>query len=119
MSDIDLDTDKLKSKARRGDLKEYYETIERELDYKIGIGTRMNKSKGPIFFLEVIISFCEGDGKLDIGRVREKLNVIEEFEGMRYYVRCDKDNFIVCEKEVIEADILDEYNKSKRILVSL
>ena len=50
LSDNRLDTNKLKSKASVDDLKEYYETIERRLDYKIGMGTRINKQKGPLFF---------------------------------------------------------------------
>jgi len=116
LSDNRLDTNKLKSKASVDDLKEYYETIERRLDYKIGMGTRINKQKGPLFFLEVVISFCEGDGELDIGNLRGKLRMLEEFEKMGYSLRCDKDNFIICEKDVLEADIHEEYNKSKNIL---
>ncbi len=118
-SEIEIDTQRLKSKAKLDDIKESYETIEQALNYKIGVGTRMDQQKDNLFFLEVVISLCEYDDDLEIESLRGKLGVLKGFEKLGYTVRMEEDNSIICEKDVLEANIYEEYKKSKIILDDL
>ena len=104
-----IDTSRLKKKANVTELGEAYETLERSKEYRVGAGIRTNRSEKVHFFLEIVIPLCDEDSRFDIGRLRSKLGVLEDFEDVGYSLRCEKDNSVICEKCIREDELEDEY----------
>ncbi len=115
MSANKIDTKRLRKKAMLEDFLESYETIIRKKDYKVGAGVRISDPKESLFFLEIVAPLCEEGERLNIKRLRRRLDVLEKIEGEGYTIRCDKD-FIVCEKSIPEIDLEKEYMRLVHIL---
>ncbi len=113
-----IDADVLTEKARSDDLKESFETLKREIDYKIGIGARAQNNDARLF-LEIIVLLCSEGEELDIEGLKERLTVLGGFEDSGYVLRCEKDNSIICEKEIAESEIEREYQEADRRLKAL
>lgn len=114
---LELDTGKLVEKAQCHELKEYFETIDRKNCYKIGAGARMDKR--PIFFLEIVVSLRGEDTDLDFVSLEERLSVLKEFEMFGYTLKWGEDNSIICEKNLTESELKEEYEKLFSLLKDL
>ncbi len=108
-SDVKIDTPKLKRKVNSTELGEAYETVWRGEHYKIGAGARKEEPKEMMFFLEVVISLCQEDGDLKLEKLKTEVGLLEKLNSSGYALRCEKDNSIICEKEVSESEVEKEY----------
>jgi len=115
-SNLKIDTSKLREKANYDELKEAYETVDRKDHYRIGAGVRMEKPEQMTFFLEVVIPLCGKDCDLTLNELKSKIALLEKFENSGYSFRCEKDNSIICEKNISESEIEDEYKRSEKLL---
>ncbi len=115
-SNLKIDTSKLREKANNDELKEAYETVERMDNYKIGAGARIEKPEQMTFFLEVVIPLCGENGDLEMIGLKTKMALLEKLESSGYSLRCEKDNSIICEKDISESEIEEEYKRSEEIL---
>jgi len=115
-SNLKIDTSKLREKANAKDLKEAYETIDRKDNYRIGAGVRMGKPEQLSFFLEVVIPLFSSDCDITLDDLKSKINLLENFENCGYSLRCEKDNSIICEKDIPESEIEEEYKRSEELL---
>ncbi|MFW6304613.1 MAG: hypothetical protein ACOC1V_02420 [Candidatus Saliniplasma sp.] len=110
-NDIKVDTSKLIEKAKGDDLKESYEVILKKKDYRIGVGARVDESQENTFFIEVVVPISSGEGELNMDRMKRRVDLLEKFEEYDYRMKCEKDNSVVCEKNVSEEGIEKEYQR--------
>ncbi len=115
-SNLKIDTSKLREKANTNELKEAYETVDKKDYYRIGAGARMEKPEQMTFFLEVVIPLCGRDRDFILGELKSKIGLLEKFESFGYSLRCEKDNSIICEKNIPESEVEEEYKRSGKIL---
>ena len=115
-SNVKIDTSKLREKANTDELKEAYETVDRKDHYRIGTGVRMEKPEQMTFFLEVVIPLCGRDCDLILDGLKRKIALLEKFENSGYSLRCEKDNSIICEKNIAENEVEEEYKRSEELL---
>ncbi len=109
MKESEIDTPKLKRKVNSTELSEAYETVKRGEHYKIGAGARKREPKEMIFFLEVVVPLCQEDGDLKLEKLKTEVELLEKLNSSGYALRCEKDNSIICEKEVSESEVEKEY----------
>ncbi len=115
-ANLKIDTSKLREKANKDELKEAYEPVDRKDQYRIGAGARMEKPEQMTFFLEIVIPLFSRDCDLRLEELRSKINLLEKFEKSGYSLRCEKDNSIICEKNIAENEVEKEYRRSEELL---
>jgi len=115
----EIETEKLKEKAMSDELRESYMTLDRESNYKLGVGVRTDETKSPLFFIEVVVSFGDVGDELDIEKQKRRLALLERLKGSDYHLTSEKDNSVVCEKNIEEEKVEHEYKELKKILEQL
>ena len=99
MSKIGKDIEGLEEQARNSEHDESYYTIERSEHFKVGTGVRVDK-KHTTHFMEVIIQLCSEGCTVDMELLDRKMEVIKEFSNSDYYLKCEDDSSVCCEKEI-------------------
>ncbi len=106
-----MDLIKLKNEAEDHELKESYLTVKKTPDYKIGLGVRALDNSEYYFFIEVVFALCQEEEVFKVSNLKTRLDSFERFEKYGYSLKCEKDNTIICEKNVEENEIEIEIKK--------
>lgn len=112
-----IDAAALLEKAKTFEHQEAYRTLERNLDYRIGVGVRLTP-KSPSFFVEIMIYLCPSLGNVDLNALEKSLACLKELKARNYVLTCQDDNCVLCEAAVTASNLINEYVKVKVLLKS-
>jgi hypothetical protein len=113
-----IDAAALLEKAKTSEHQEAYQTLERNLNYRIGVGVRFTPPKHPSFFVEVIIYLCPCLGNLDLDALDKSLSCLKELKARHYALTCQDDNCILCETAVTAPNLNEEYREIQALMKS-
>jgi hypothetical protein len=90
----------LVKEAKESGHSESYRVLERKGEYRLGVGVRIDRSRKPFFYIEVLIEICSRRSHVDLRGLRRKLRFAEELEARGYTLDCEDGYCMVCEAVV-------------------
>jgi hypothetical protein len=105
-----VNTSDLLKQAKAAQHKEAYQIMNKAVNYRIGIGSRLplSSSQTPTFFIEIIINLCPACNKVDLGFLEKALICLKGLEKDGYILTC-QEGCISCEKLVPEQSLQAEF----------
>ena len=110
-----LDTAALLKEAEASEHKEAYRTLERNPNYRIGVGVRLTPSNLPTFFVEILIYLCPSFSNADLDALEKSLTCLKELKTRNYTLTCQDGNCISCEAAVPKR-LAEEYANVKALM---
>ncbi|MCJ7560283.1 hypothetical protein MUO79_06655 [Candidatus Bathyarchaeota archaeon] len=114
-----IDVNKLISEASSSEHKESYQTLDRDANFRIGVGARTVPQNNPSFFVEILIRLSSDSSELDLDVLEKCLVVLKAFRARGFKEVFQDDNCVSCEAQVSSADLLKEYEMAKTVVRSV
>jgi hypothetical protein len=111
-----LDAAALLEEAKTSEYQEAYRTLERNPNYRIGVGVRLTPFKSPYFFVEILIYLCSSFSNVDLNALEKALTCLKELKVRNYALTCQDGNCVSCEAAVPAPDLTEEYAKVKALV---
>jgi hypothetical protein len=111
-----LDTAALLETAEASENQEAYRTLERNPNYRIGVGVRMAPPNPPTFFVEILIYLCPSFSNLDLDALEKSLTCLKELKERNYILTCQDGNCVSCEATVPASSLAEEYANAKMLM---
>jgi hypothetical protein len=111
-----VDAATLLEEAKASEHQEAYRTLERNLNYRIGVGVRLTPPKSPPFFVEVMIFLCPSLDNVDLDVLEKSLACLKELKARHYALTCQDSNCISCEATVTAPNLTEEYVNVKALM---
>jgi len=113
-----MDIDELEKKVEETCHKESIMAVEKNKDYKIGIGLRINKKKENKFFVAIQVSLgFNDDCSVDIGSLEKRVRALRLLDSNGYTLCYGGNGSIYCELKVKRAN-LEKKVEELQILLS-
>jgi hypothetical protein len=94
---------------------ESYRLVERNKNYRIGVGVELAPSGQPLFFIEIVVHLCADVPKPELDFLEKTLLFLEDLKTRGYSMLCQDDSSIVCQKTARPDDINVECQAIKSI----
>ena len=111
-----IDATALLEEAETSEHQEAYRTLERRLNYRIGVGVRITPPKLPSFFVEVIIYLCPSFEIADLDVLEKSLACLKKLKAKQYTVTCQDNNCLSCETMVPAPNLAEEYREIQTLM---
>ncbi len=111
-----LDAAALLEEAKASEHKEAYRTLERNRNYRIGVGVRLAPPNPPTFFVEILIYLCHSFSNADLDALEKSLICLKELKARNYALTCQDGNCISCEAAVSAPSLVEEYTNVKALM---
>jgi hypothetical protein len=111
-----FDTKTLIEGAKASVHMEAYKTLDRNLNFRIGIGVRLKPPDAPSFFVEILIYLCPTFSKADLSVLEKSLACLKKLQIRNYSLTCQDGNCISCEKAVPSKQLVEEYSAVKSLI---
>jgi hypothetical protein len=111
-----FDIKMLIEEAKASEHREAYRTLDRNLNFRIGIGVRLTPPDAPSFFVEILIYLCPTFSKADLRVLEKCLACLQELQVRNYSLTCQDGNCISCEKAVPSKELTEEYTVVKLLI---
>jgi hypothetical protein len=111
-----LDAAALLEEAKTSEHQEAYRTLERNPNYRIGVGVRLTPSNSPSFFVEVMVYLCPSFGNADLNVLEHSLTCLKKLKARNYVLTCQDGNCVSCEATVTAPDLPEECGKVKALM---
>ncbi len=103
------DTAALLKKARESEHKEAYQPLDKNRNFRIGIGVRLTMPNSPSFFVEILIYLCPSSSAPDLELLENSLICLKALKARNYTLISQDGNCISCEKTVPVQNLAAEY----------
>jgi hypothetical protein len=103
-----LDAAALLEEAEASEHKEAYRPLERNANYRIGVGVRLTPPNPPTFFVEILIYMCPTFSNADLDALEKSLACLKELKARKYSLTCQDGNCISCEAAVPKQRLAEE-----------
>jgi len=90
--------------------------LDRNRDYRIGTGARLESPSKPLFFLEVLIYMCAANSTVDLKSIERNLTILKQLGKRGYSLSCEEGGCISCEIAVPPQSLAIEYKAAKSII---
>ncbi len=114
-----LDTKILLEEAKNAEHKEAYRTLEKNQNYRIGIGVRLTLLNTPSFFIEILLYLCPNSNNVNLKTLEKNLTCLKTLQTRNYTLTCQDDNCISCEKTTPTQNLTKEYTTVKALLTTI
>ena len=114
-----IDTNTLIAEAASSEHKEAYKTLDRNLNYRIGVGARTAPPNPPSFFVEILIYLSRDDNKVDVRILEKSIACFKELQARNFKTVFQDDNCISCEAQVSGEKLESEYQLIKSLVQSI
>ena len=114
-----IDTNTLIAEAASSEHKEAYKILDRNADYRIGVGARTAPPNHPSFFVEILIYLSRDDNKADLRILERSLACLKELQARNFKTVFQDDNCISCEAQVSGEKLESEYELTKSLVQSI
>ncbi len=84
MNDKPIDSTALLKKARESEHKEAYQPLDRNPNFRIGVGVRLTMPNPPSFFVEILIYLCPTSNTPDLKLLENSLICLKELKTRSY-----------------------------------
>jgi hypothetical protein len=111
-----FDAEALLEEAKTSEHQEAYRTLERNPNYRIGLGVRLTPPTPPYFFVEILIYLCRSFSNADLAALEKSLTCLKELKARNYALTCQDGNCVSCEAAVSAPDLTEEYAKVKALM---
>jgi hypothetical protein len=111
-----FDAEALLEEAKTSVHQEAYRTLERNPNYRIGLGVRLTPPTPPYFFVEILIYLCRSFSNADLDALEKSLTCLKELKARNYALTCQDGNCVSCEAAVSAPDLTEEYAKVKALM---
>jgi hypothetical protein len=114
-----LDAKALLEDAKASEHREAYRTLDKNLNFRIGIGVRLTSPSAPSFFVEILIYLCPSLSTVDLQALEKSLTCLKELQARNYSLVAQDDNCISCEKTTPAQNLAEEYAAIKSLLKTI
>jgi len=114
-----LDTKTLLKEAKNAEHKEAYRTLEKNQNYRIGIGVRLTPLNTPSFFIEILLYLCPNSTNVNLKTIEKNLTCLKALQKRNYTLTCQDDNCISCEKATPIQKLTEEYTTIKALIKTI
>jgi hypothetical protein len=111
-----LDATALLEEAKASEHGEAYRTLNKDQNFRIGVGVRLTPPNQPSFFVEILIYLCPTFRNADLAVLEKSLTCLKELKARNYTLTCQDGNSISCEATVPAANLAEEYGKVKALM---
>ena len=111
-----LDPEALLKEAKVSEHSEAYRTLDKNLNFRIGVGVRLKPPNKPSFFVEILIYMCPSFRNADLTVLEKSLVCLKELKARNYALTCQDGNCISCETSVAVKNLAEEYGKIKALM---
>lgn len=109
-----ITTEELLKEAKESELNESYTVLEKNSNYRVGIGARLDASGQPSFFIEVLVYLCSAPPNTELQGLERRLMFAKELQSRGYSFNCQDGN-ILCEITTSAKEMTPE----RRAVISL
>jgi hypothetical protein len=114
-----LDVKALLKQAQGSEHGETYKTLDRNPNFRIGIGVRLTAPNTTSFFVEIIIYLCPSSSKIDLKVLEKSLACLKELQARNYSLISQDDNCISCEITTPAQKLAEEYAAVESLLKTI
>ena len=114
-----LDTKTLLEDAKASEHEEAYRTLDKNLNFRIGIGVRLTSPSAPSFFVEILIYLCPSLSTVDLEALEKSLTCLKELQARNYSLISQDDNCISCETTIPAQNLSEEYAAVRSLLKAI
>lgn len=114
-----LDTETLLEEAKNAEHKEAYQTLDKNQNYRIGIGVRLTPFNTPSFFIEILLYLCPNSNNVNLKTLEKHVTCLKKLQTRNYTLTCQDDNCISCEKTTPAQNITKEYKTIKALMATI
>jgi hypothetical protein len=111
-----LETTALMEAAKASDHGEAYRTLDKNPNFRIGVGARLTPPNPPYFFVEIVIYLCPSFRNADLTVLEKGLACLKELKSENYTLTCQDGSCVSCETTVPLARLAEEYDKVKTLM---
>ena len=111
-----LDAAALLKTAKTSEQGEAYRTLDKNQNFKIGVGVRLTPPNPPSFFVEILIYLCPSFRNADLDVLEKSLTCLKDLKAENYTLTCQDGNCISCEATVTSGRLAEEYRKVKALM---
>ena len=95
-----LDVKALLEEAKASEHGEAYRTLDKNPNFRIGVGVRLTTPNKPSFFVEILLYLCPSFKNADLNVLENSLNYPKELKSRNYALTCQDSNCVSCEATV-------------------
>lgn len=106
----------LLEEAKASEHGEAYRTLDKNPNFRIGVGVRLTPPHQPSFFVEILIYLCPSFRNADLDVLEKSLTCLKKLKARRYSLTCQDGNCVSCEATVSVANFVEEYAKIKALM---
>jgi hypothetical protein len=106
-------------KQKASEHKEAYRTLDRNQNFRIGIGVRLNSPSAPSFFVEILIFLCPSLSTANLEALEKSLTCLKKLQARNYSLIGQDDNCISCETATPAQNLAEEYAAVKSLLKAI
>ena len=110
-----LDVKALLEEAKASEHGEAYRTLDKNPNFRIGVGVRLTPPNAS-FFVEILIYLCPSFRNADLAVLEKSLTCLKELKTRNYALTCQDGNCVSCEATVSAANLVKEYGKAKALI---
>jgi hypothetical protein len=111
-----LDTAEILKEAKTSEHGEAYRTLDKNQNFRIGVGVRLTPPNPPSFFVEILIYLCPSFRNADLTVLEKSLTCLKELKAKNYTLTCQDGNCVSCEATVDSESLAEEYGKVKALM---
>jgi hypothetical protein len=112
-----LNAEVLLEEAKASEHGEAYRTLDKNPNFRIGVGVRLTPFHPPSFFVEILFHLCPSFRNADLDVLEKSLTCLKELKARNYTLTCQDGNCVSCEATVSAAKLIKEYYKVKAALM--
>jgi hypothetical protein len=90
----------LQEEAKKSEDKEAFTVLARTRSCRVGVGARIESPAKPIFFIEIISSFCADHHGVNLNFLEKNLLILRQLKERGYVLTCEEDGTVSCELAV-------------------
>jgi hypothetical protein len=87
-----LDAKALLEEAKASEHGEAYRTLDKNPNFRIGVGVRLTPPNKPSFFVEILIYLCPSFRNADLDVLEKSLTCLKELKARNYALTCQDGN---------------------------
>jgi hypothetical protein len=99
----------LQEEAKKSEDKEAFTVLARTRSCRVGVGARIESPAKPIFFVEIIASFCADHHGANLNFLEKNLFILRQLKERGYVLTCEEDGTVSCELNVPLEKLTAEY----------
>ena len=104
-----FDREELLNEAIASDHHEGYHILEKTVNFRIGVGARLDPSNQPHFFIEILLYMTPDDERVDVMHLKRIVSALKRLQARHSSMVFQDGNCISCERQVSPERLQKEY----------